>query len=447
MANATNFKPRRLVPLLQGGSLLAVAGTLLFSFQMAYGQADNALSQTPLFVNQAQPPLNMLVMGRDHKLYYEAYNDASDLDNDGVIDVGYKPDKISYYGYFNNNVCYTYTSGVFVPSSAATGANKKQCSSKWSGDFLNYLTTSRMDALRKVLYGGSRVEDTTSKTVLAGSYIPRDAHAWGKSYDPPRDAAVYNISDYTPLSAPSFGTRHLFAVTTRAEAKGTIPELRVLNDSLFQIWNWVSKEGTAGQDQCIGGVACTKAASTGYELLSTSSFRSLTISTWKKSTNDATPTDASKMDSYFTGNAKATNLCGSGTVAEINTTGSNNNPFAGQNSCTHDNYLTEISGKVFIPAAGSYKFAVDGDDAVEASINGTTWGWYGGHGSNRSDFDSHSKSITFAAAGWYNVRFRHVDGTGGDNWGLAVGWFLATARNGGEVFNFLGHFVAGFQIF
>ena len=27
-------------------------------------------------------------MGKDHKLYYEAYNDASDLNNDGVLDVG-----------------------------------------------------------------------------------------------------------------------------------------------------------------------------------------------------------------------------------------------------------------------------------------------------------------------------------------------------------------------
>lgn len=421
MENASNLTPKMFVRTLSASGLWALTGGLLFTFQLAHGQEDNALSQTPLFVNQAQPPLNMLVMGRDHKLYYEAYNDASDLDNDGVIDIGYKPNKISYYGYFNNNVCYTYTSGVFTPASAATGSNKKQCSGQWSGDFLNYLTTSRMDALRKVLYGGSRVEDSKTKTVLAGSYIPRDAHAWGKSYDPPRDAAVYNISDYTPLSTPALGTRHLFAVTTRSEAKGTIPELRILNDSLFQIWNWVSKEGTAGQDQCIGGVNCSKSASTDYEMVSASSFRSLVISTWKKSTSEATPTDAAKMATFFTNNAKAGNFCGSGSIAEINTSGSDNNPFSGSNGCANDNYLTQITGKIYIPAAGAYKFAVDGDDAVEASINGSTWGWYGGHGSNRSqsNFETYSKSISFAAAGWYEVGFRHVDGTGGDNWGLA----------------------------
>lgn len=165
----------------------------------AQGRADTVLSQMPLFVNQALAPLNMLVMGRDHKLYYEAYNDASDLNGDGVIDVGYKPDQIDYYGYFNNNVCYSYSKGVFVPSQAATGSNRKKCSNNWSGDFLNYLATSRMDAIRRVLYGGMRAEDTASRTVLQTAYIPRDAHSWGKAYDPARDLGVYSISDYAPL--------------------------------------------------------------------------------------------------------------------------------------------------------------------------------------------------------------------------------------------------------
>ncbi|PZQ74611.1 MAG: hypothetical protein DI563_11800, partial [Variovorax paradoxus] len=149
----------------------------------AQATTESALAQTPLFVSQGYPPLNMLVMGRDHKMYYEAYNDASDLDGDGVIDVGYKPDKIDYYGYFNNNACYTYDNDMFRPVAAATGTKKKQCDgTKWSGDFLNYLTTSRMDAMRRVLYGGTRNVDTATSTVLQGSYIPRDAHSWGKAY-------------------------------------------------------------------------------------------------------------------------------------------------------------------------------------------------------------------------------------------------------------------------
>ena len=45
-------------------------------------------SARPNFLVSDVPPLVMLVMGRNHKLYYEAYNDASDLDGDGVLDVG-----------------------------------------------------------------------------------------------------------------------------------------------------------------------------------------------------------------------------------------------------------------------------------------------------------------------------------------------------------------------
>src|SRR5260370_85897 len=96
-------------PMAMALALWTCALALASTPAQAQGRADTVLSQMPLFVNQALAPLNMLVMGRDHKLYYEAYNDASDLNGDGVIDVGYKPDQIDYYGYFNNNVCYSYS--------------------------------------------------------------------------------------------------------------------------------------------------------------------------------------------------------------------------------------------------------------------------------------------------------------------------------------------------
>ncbi|MCR6479087.1 PilC/PilY family type IV pilus protein [Variovorax sp. ZS18.2.2] len=405
--------------------LLAAAAAMLFGQHLATAQdgGDTALAQTPLFVSESNPPLNMLVMGRDHKLYYEAYNDASDLNGDGVIDVGYKPNQIDYYGYFNNNACYDYADEKFTPAAAATGDKKKLCGgTRWSGDFLNYLTTSRMDAIRRVLYGGTRVIDTATSTVLQGAYIPRDAHAWGKAYDPVRDGTVYNISDYAPLAAPVSGTRHLFAVTTLGETgDGAIPRLRVLNDSQFQIWDWVSKEGTAGQDACLGGVPC--ASGTVFQMLPSTSFQKLSIMTWKKTrNNDATPGNATEMAAFFAANAVSKNLCGTGTLQVINTAGGGNNPFPSTSKgCGQDNYLTEIKGDVNVPEAGTYTFAVDGDDAVEATIAGTSWGWYGGHGADRSQdgLKNHSKSITLAK-GWNTVVFRHVEGSGDDNWGLAL---------------------------
>ncbi|MEY8194402.1 MAG: hypothetical protein RPR28_06050, partial [Cycloclasticus sp.] len=156
------------------------------------GTAFAAVSQTPLFLTTSVPPIVMLTMGRDHKLYYEAYNDASDLDGDGALDIRYTP-SIDYYGYFDSYKCYTYGSDKFTPVSVSAD---KTCAGNWSGDFLNYLTTSRMDALRKVLYGGYRSTDSTSSTILERAFIPQDAHSWGKEYN---SVAVdgYDIADYT----------------------------------------------------------------------------------------------------------------------------------------------------------------------------------------------------------------------------------------------------------
>lgn len=94
-----------------------------------------------------------------------------------------------------------------------------------------------------------------------------------------------------------------------------------------------------------------------------------------------------------------------------------------------------MSGEIYIPAAGAYRFAVDGDDSIDVTINGTTIGWYKRAGPNRTQdgLNSHSSSINFAAAGWYRVVFRHVDGSSNDNWGLA--WQVNQQLNNIEDFN------------
>ncbi len=218
----------------------------------APSQAALNLSQIPLYIAPSATPLNMLVVGRDHKLYYEAYNDASDLNGDGKIDVGYKgyltasEGGIDYYGYFDSYKCYTYANELFSPSRFT---QNKRCGNtgEWSGDFLNYLTMSRIDALRKVLYGGKRDVDTSTSTVLIRSHIPMDAHSWGKEYswDAP---AAFNIRDFTPFNRPPQNQRHLFANTTpnNNDASWSTntgrPRLRVLTNQTYRIWEWVSKE-------------------------------------------------------------------------------------------------------------------------------------------------------------------------------------------------------------
>lgn len=224
------------------------------ALQIAGAQTAPAISDIPLFLNASVPPMNLIVLGRDHKLYYEAYNDHSDLDGDGVLDIRYNP-AIDYYGYFDSHKCYTYSAanGRFNPASVTAS---KRCTNQWSGDYLNYLTTSRIDALRKVLYGGLRSTDSSTMTVLERSHIPQDAHSWGKEYT---SVLVdgFDIRDYTPLALPTAGTRHLFANTTPLTGNGFAepPRLRFLLNRTNRIWNWVSKERPVAHTSIDGGGA------------------------------------------------------------------------------------------------------------------------------------------------------------------------------------------------
>ncbi|WP_313303975.1 PilC/PilY family type IV pilus protein [Stutzerimonas balearica] len=389
-------------------SLLAAfwVGAALHS---TFAHANNAPAQTPLFVSQSVAPLNMLVMGRDHKLYYEAYNDASDLDEDGVLDVGFKP-SITYYGYFNTDVCYSHTNGRFEPTAVASDSNT--CSNAWSGNFLNYLATSRMDALRKVLYGGYRATDTASETVLRAAFIPQDAHSSGKEYDPIRDK--FNISDYAPLSTPAAGYRHMFAVTTLTN-NGT-PILRVLTNTQYRIWDWVSKEGPVASSNCVNNsTPCAATGADNWSIAPASLFpNGLTITTRRDSTGN--PNNEASMNSLFDTNHP---VCGTGSVASINTTGQNNNPFAGNNSCGHDNYHTLITGTMRVPTTGTYTFGVNGDDAVDFYVGSTRVAhWYGSKAANNNQPGGNTGTIPLIAGTDYTVKFRHEEGNGGDSWQL-----------------------------
>lgn len=245
--------PARLMTLLYTGYytlMLTILSIGCFPFSSI---ASNALDYqaSPPFVTAGVPPLVMLVMGRNHKLYYEAYNDASDLNNDGTLDVGYNP-AIEYYGYFDSYKYYQYSSANsrFEPKGIALD-KKAPAGAYWSGDFLNYLSMTRMDCLRKVLYGGFRSTDTSTETVLQRVFVPQDAHSWGKEYlSIAHDG--YDIQDYTPLDLPKGGSRHLFASTTLSDNGD--PLLRVLENSVYRIWEWVAIERPVAGARALDGV-------------------------------------------------------------------------------------------------------------------------------------------------------------------------------------------------
>lgn len=149
----------------------------------AAGQQAGAYALDPPLGTAGAAPLVMLNISRDQALFSKAYNDFSDLNNDGTLETTYT-DSIDYAGYFDPRKCYSYSSsdGYFSPDSASTGANAHYCSDKFSGNFLNWASMTRIDELRKILYGGKRATDTGSLTILERAYLPTDAHSFAKYY-------------------------------------------------------------------------------------------------------------------------------------------------------------------------------------------------------------------------------------------------------------------------
>ena len=159
----------------------------------------------PNIISTSNKPMMMLVSSKDHTLFAPIYTDYEDVDGDGVLDTTFKP-AFKYYGYFDSVKCYAYQNNRFEPTTKAiiksNGAfTCPATAALWSGNFLNWATMSRVDVIRKMLYGGKRSTDgyadgsnQVSTTVLERVNLSIDAHSYVKHY------FGQDIRDYTPFS-------------------------------------------------------------------------------------------------------------------------------------------------------------------------------------------------------------------------------------------------------
>lgn len=166
---------------------------------LAHASIVDDISQAPIFLRPTVAPSVLLTLSNDHQLYFEAYAEYADLNEDGQADGGYLHE-VDYYGYFDSYKCYAYNSSLNRYQPKGVTADK-YCDSvpdgNWSGNFLNWVSMSRMDVVRKILYGGYRSTDQTDLTVLERVYIPTDAHAWVRYYNGD------DLNKLTPFSKPS----------------------------------------------------------------------------------------------------------------------------------------------------------------------------------------------------------------------------------------------------
>lgn len=188
-------------------------------------------------------PMMMLAASRDHTLFSPIYTDYEDIDGDGVDDYTFKP-TFRYYGYFDSLKCYSYnpshsTGGRFEPVANVSSTTRYSCPTTgryWSGNFLNWATMTRIDVVRKMMYGGFRREDSSTDTTLEMAQMSQDAHSFVKYY------AGDDVRDFTPFS---FATDLASAGLTICN-RGTInsdpttsspgaPVMRVLKGN-FSLW-------------------------------------------------------------------------------------------------------------------------------------------------------------------------------------------------------------------
>ncbi|NOS87146.1 MAG: hypothetical protein HOP34_01165 [Methylococcaceae bacterium] len=195
---------------------------------------DLPIIQAPLATSALASPIVMFALSRDHQLHSKAYTDTTDLNSDGKIDFTYD-DTVNYLGYFDSNKCYLYADadGRFEPQDWVDNIRlppetpEHECSGgddDWSGNFLNWATMTRMDIVRRILYGGYRSTDEPSTypaspypnytyiplyenqektTVLERDMIPFDAHAFVKVF------SSGDMNKYTPYSVSSISICNL----------------------------------------------------------------------------------------------------------------------------------------------------------------------------------------------------------------------------------------------
>lgn len=239
---------------------LGLGFTLLLVFMASnvHAVSYSSLAKAPLFLVTSAEPLVMLNMSNDHQLYFKAYDDWSDVDGNGVADTTYN-NTIDYYGYFDSEKCYSYSGDVFVPQAVTTSKYCDAVTGDWSGNFLNWATMSRMDAVRKILYGGMRSTDTTSDTVLERAYIPTDAHSFVKYY------AGSDINKLSPYSSAISLCNTTYASSGNSQDITSAPLMRVAQGN-YSLWTahersqcrWSSESPSSNSNnQAITGISAS----------------------------------------------------------------------------------------------------------------------------------------------------------------------------------------------
>ncbi|MDP3259308.1 MAG: hypothetical protein Q8M34_01795, partial [Thermodesulfovibrionales bacterium] len=208
----------------------------LLSLNNSYAATNADYCQVPPYVVQNVPSNIMIIVDTSGSMFNLAYSDgfettttsddincsASGSPCTGFTNPGTYPgvtpqttDDYKYYGYFDPDYWYTYTSNRFITTAPKTGSGitgeRAKAAAEWDGNFLNWLTMRRVDVVRKVLTGGKTTSgEGTGYDRLIGEKADCDSRGLYKQI-----ATVENYVDNTYS-----GTRCLKVITAGGSCSG-----------------------------------------------------------------------------------------------------------------------------------------------------------------------------------------------------------------------------------
>ena len=205
--------------------LVLLTITVFISLTLFFAINSNAAimedyCQVPPYVIQNVAPNVMIVLDNSGSMmrfsYYDGFTTPTNSGDDnycinsgspctGFTEPGTYPG-YKYYGYFNPDYWYTYSSNKFEPAALKTASRPADT---WDGNFLNWLTMRRVDIIRKVMTGGATTSGGGSGySILRGEIA--DCNDRG------RYKRISNADLYTPYN----GTRKFYVNTAGGSCDG-----------------------------------------------------------------------------------------------------------------------------------------------------------------------------------------------------------------------------------
>ncbi len=173
------------------------------------------LAQEPLYAAvTVDKPTIALALSVEYPTVGAQYVTSSAIDNT------YSP-ATEYLGYYDAESCYAYNDAPSetIPSGMTTAdykrfdrtgaATSRRCADGFSGNFLNWASSSAIDMLRLSLSGGDRYIDTPSLTILQRAVLPNGDPVcmWNSSNFPAKQLSSGSANDYSGAVPQSMVTQ------------------------------------------------------------------------------------------------------------------------------------------------------------------------------------------------------------------------------------------------